>query len=157
MNNELIEKIKAAKTNEDVMAIINEMPRMELSEEQMGNVAGGTGRVELTEAQAERVVGGGHYVTCPPCDQIWIALMDTGYVYGSGDRFQDAAYTLECFASAGYPVDLLVDITYELFPEFGGKGASADIRQSLLTSGPVYLVDCIKGKLENNYGGSFSW
>ena len=53
---ELLERMKAAKTEEEVLAIAKEMPRTELSEEALTNVAGGTGRIELTEEQTERVV-----------------------------------------------------------------------------------------------------
>ena len=47
--NLLPDRMKAAKTQEELIAIAKEMPRMELSEEEISDVAGGTGRIELTE------------------------------------------------------------------------------------------------------------
>ena len=41
MDNGLIEKIKAAKTPEEAMAIAKEISRMEIPEEETENVAGG--------------------------------------------------------------------------------------------------------------------
>ena len=74
MDNELIAKIKAAKTKEEVLAIA----RKELSLEDIAPVAGGTGRFKMTDEQTEHVVGGGHYVKDAMGQEIWITLLDSG-------------------------------------------------------------------------------
>ncbi len=150
MNNELMEKIKAAKTAEEII----EIARKELSFEDTANVAGGTGRFELSEGQAERVVGGGHYITLPPNDRIWIELSDKGYVHGT-DPYYDGAYVLEQMALQGLPLGSLVEVAYIVFPR-GFVNKTLDIEKALLSGGPVYLADCIRDK-HDGYGGSLSF
>ena len=103
MNNELIEKIKAAKTAEEVI----EIARKALSLDDTSKVAGGTGRVELTEAQAERVVGGGHYVTLlnggfniDMADEIFV--INVGSYIGSSTRSE-----IEYAKATGKPIHYL--------------------------------------------------
>ena len=133
---EIVEKIKAAKTPEEAKAIVKEMPRVELSADEIGNVAGGTGRIELTEEQTERVVGGGHYIDLPGNEKIWIDLHENGYVPGT-DKFLDAAYILEEMALSGrFTMDVLIDFAYELF---GVK--TIDIERGMRISGPAYVAD----------------
>ncbi len=145
MNNELIEKIKAAKSAEEII----EIARKELSFEDTANVAGGTGRVEMTEAQAEHVVGGGHYVNLPNNEKVWISLIDAGYVYGT-DPYYDGAYVLELMAIGGTPIAGLVEIAYDAFPvKLSNK--TNDIEQALRTGGTAYLADCFRD-LKPGYG-----
>ena len=102
------------------------------------------GRRELSLDEAGQVVGGGHYVACPPTDKVWVDLIDSGYVYGSGDRYQDAAYFLECMASTGHcGIDVLAKYTLELLPEVG-SGALEDIEKALRSGGPLYMVECLR-------------
>ena len=141
MNNELIEKIKAAKSAEEII----EIARKELSFEDTANVAGGTGRFELSEAQAEHVAGGGHIITDAEGKKIWIELYDNGYVCGT-DPYYDFAYILESLALQGYKLDFLVD-----FACASWGGARDDVETALLMSGPVYLADCYRN------ANGFSW
>ena len=144
---ELLGRMKAAKTAEEVMAIAKEMPRIELSEESLSNVAGGTGRIELTEEQTERVVGGGHYIDLPGNEKIWIDLHENGYVPGT-DKWLDAAYILEEMAMSGYfTMDVLIDFAYDLF---GVK--TIDIERGMRISGPAYVAD----GFHNAHGYSFT-
>ena len=136
---ELLGRMKAAKTEEEVLAIAKEMPRTELSEEALTNVAGGTGRIELSDAQAERVAGGGHNITDAEGKKIWIELYDNGYVCGT-DPYYDFAYVLESLALQGYKLDFLVD-----FACASWGGARDDVEAALLMSGPVFLADCYRG------------
>ena len=135
MNNELMEKIKAAKSAEEIL----EIARKELSFEDTANVAGGTGRFELTETQAEHVAGGGHYYTDSTGHRLWISLFDDGYVMGT-DPWFDKAYILESMAYAGHSVDLIIDFACELFPS-----GEYDTKKAMRVGGPAYLAACVKG------------
>ena len=147
---EIVEKIKAARTSEEAVAIAKEeLHRMELSADEIGKVAGGTGRIELTDAQAEKVVGGGHYVICPPIDRIWIYLVDEGYTMG-GDPYDDGAFLLENMAIAGFPIGCLVEAAYSVFPH-APVNKTLDIERALRAGGPVYLADCLR-EIKPGYG-----
>lgn len=134
MNNELMEKIKAAKSAEEIL----EIARKELSFEDTANVAGGTGRVEMTEAQAEHVAGGGHIYRDSMGQTLYVSLMDDGYVVGT-DPWYDKAYILEGMASAGFSVDVIIDMACELFPS-----GEYDTEKTLRTCGTAYLADCVR-------------
>ena len=134
MNNELIEKIKNAKTAEEVI----EIARKELSFEDTANVAGGTGRFELSEAQAEHVAGGGHYYMDSTGHTLYVSLLEEGYVQGT-DPWLDKACILEVLADAGYPVVHIVGFACEIFP-----GTRVDIEQALKIGGTAYLAECAR-------------
>ena len=139
MNNELIEKMKAAKTTEEII----EIARKELSLEDTDNVAGGTGRgtsrVELTEAQAEHVVGGGHMYKDSMGSEMWVSLMDEGYVLGT-DSLYDRAYVLEGMAAAGFIVEDIIGMGVQLFP----GSTPRDVEKAIRAGGPAYLADCFR-------------
>ena len=140
MDKELMEKIKAAKTLEEAMAIAKELPRMELPEEETGNVGGGTGRIELNDTQAEKVVGGaGHYVKDAMGKEIWITLLDSGYVCGEDDLY-DRALILENLAVSGFSMDVLIDVGTQIFSGV----AKIDCDRALRLGGPAYLADCYR-------------
>ena len=140
MDKELMGKIIAAKTPEEAMAIAKEISRTELPEEETGNVAGGgTGRLKLNDAQAEMVVGGGHYVTDAMGHQIWITLLDSGYVCGEDDLY-DRALILENMAVNGFSMDILIDVGTQLFSGV----AKIDCDRALRLGGPAYLADCYR-------------
>ena len=135
MNNELIEKIKNAKTAEEVI----EIARKELSFDDTANVAGGTGRFELSEAQAEHVAGGLHKYTDSMGHYIWVHLMDIDYVLGT-DPWYDKAYVLEGMAAAGFCVDDIISMGVQLF-----TGATpSDVAEALKAGGTAYLADCYR-------------
>ncbi len=135
MDNELIAKIKAAKTKEEVLAIA----RKELSLEDIAPVAGGTGRFKLTDEQTEHVVGGGHYVKDAMGQEIWITLLDSGYVCGE-DYLYDRALILESMAVNGFSMDILIDVGTQLFSGV----AKIDCDRALRLGGPAYLADCYR-------------
>ena len=136
---EIVEKIKAAKTPEEVSAIVKEMPKVELSAEEIGKVAGGTGRIELTEAQADKVVGGGHLYTDSMGQTLWLALVDDNYVLGEDDWY-DRAFALEQMALAGFRVYDIIDAACAIF-----TGANPiDVENALRVGGPAYLADCYR-------------
>ncbi len=135
MNNELIEKIKAAKSAEEII----EIARKELSFEDTANVAGGTGRFELSEAQAEHVAGGLHKYTDSTGSSIWVHLMDIDYVLGT-DPLYDKAYVLEGMAFAGFRVDDIIDAACSIFE----GAAKIDVAAALRSGGTVYLADCYR-------------
>lgn len=135
MDNELIAKIKAAKTKEEVLAIA----RKELSLEDIAPVAGGTGRFKLTDEQTEHVVGGGHYVKDAMGQEIWITLLDSGYVCGE-DYLYDRALILENMAVNGFSMDILIDVGTQLFSGV----AKIDCDRALRLGGPAYLADCYR-------------
>ena len=135
MDNELIAKIKAAKTKEEVLAIA----RKELSLEDIAPVAGGTGRFKLTDEQTEHVVGGGHYVKDAMGQEIWITLLDSGYVRGE-DYLYDRALILENMAVNGFSMDILIDVGTQLFSGV----AKIDCDRALRLGGPAYLADCYR-------------
>ena len=134
MNNELIEKIKAAKSAEEIL----EIARKELSFEDTANVAGGTGRVEMTEAQAEHVAGGGHIYRDSMGQTLYVSLMDDGYVLGTDDLY-DKAYILEQMAVGGFSVELIIDMACGLFPS-----GEYDTEKALRFGGTAYLADCVR-------------
>ena len=135
MNNELIEKIKAAKSAEEII----EIARKELSFEDTANVAGGTGRFELSEAQAEHVAGGLHKYTDSTGSSIYVTLMDDGYVLGT-DALYDKAYILEGMAAAGFNVDDIISVACSIF-----EGATPrDVEEALKAGGTTYLADCYR-------------
>ena len=137
---EIMEEVKAAKTPEEIAKIVNaELPRTELSAEEVNKVAGGTGRIELTEAQVDKVVGGGHLYTDSMGSSIYVALMDAGYVLGT-DPLLDRAYILEGMAAGGFNVCDIISTACHLF-----SGASpVDVEQALMVGGTVYLAECYR-------------
>lgn len=144
---EIVEKIKAAKTPEEAMAIVKEMPKVELSAEEIDKVAGGTGRIELTEAQADKVVGGGHYIKLPGNEKLWIDLHDNGYVLGT-NKWCDIAYVIEEMAmTGGFTLDVLCDFA---LVAFGVQ--SRDVTEGMRISGPSYVAD----GLNNAHGYHFT-
>ena len=139
MDNELIAKIKAAKTKEEVLAIA----RKELSLEDIAPVAGGTeldfDDFKLNDEQTEHVVGGGHYVKDAMGQEIWITLLDSGYVCGE-DYLYDRALILENMAVNGFSMDILIDVGTQLFSGV----AKIDCDRALRLGGPAYLADCYR-------------
>ena len=136
---EIMEKVKAAKTPEEAKTIVKEeMPKIELSEKETSNVTGGTGRIELTDRQAENVVGGGHLYKDSMGDTLYVSLMDEGYVKGT-DALLDNAYFLEVLASSGFAVTFIIDVAAQIFP-----GSKFDIEKALRIGGTVYLAECAR-------------
>ena len=147
---EIVEMIKTAKTTEEAMSIVKELPRVELSSDEIGNVAGGTGRVELTDVQTERVVGGGHYVKLPGNEKLWIDLHDNGYVLGT-NKWCDIAYVIEELAmTGGYSMDILCDFALEAF---GVK--STDVTEGMRISGPSYVADGLNNANGYHFTGGY--
>ena len=141
--------MKAAKTQEEVLAIAKEMPRTELSEEAIGKVAGGIGRIELTEEQAERVSGGGHYYTDASGQQLWMFLIDDNYELGT-DPWMDKAYVLETMADAGFNIDVIISTAQKIFPL-----SAYDTEKALRAGGPVYLAICVWSANGYSMGGGW--
>ena len=147
---EIMGKLKAAKTPEEIAEIVNaELPRTELSSEELGKVAGGTGRIELTDAQADKVVGGGHYYSDGTGKQLWIFLMDDGYELGT-DPWMDKAYVLESLADAGFKIDVIIDTACKIFPL-----SAFDTKNAMFAGGPVYVALCVESANGYSMGGGW--
>ncbi len=97
---------------------------------------------ELTLSDLENVSGGGHFIKDDAGTNIWIELMDSGYVCGT-DNLNDFAFMLEKMASDGCPLDFLVSISQNIF-----GGGRADIKEALLNGGPAYLAKFYRRQFE---------
>ena len=91
------------------------------------------------DEQTEHVVGGGHYVKDAMGQEIWITLLDSGYVCGE-DYLYDRALILENMAVNGFSMDILIDVGTQLFSGV----AKIDCDRALRLGGPAYLADCYR-------------
>ena len=119
MDKVLMDKIMACKSPEELKNFLN------LDDNK---------RQELTLNDLENVSGGGHFIKDSAGTNIWIELMDKGYVCGT-DNLNDFAFMLEKMASEGCSVEFLVSISQNMF-----GGGRADIKAALLNGGPAYLA-----------------
>ena len=99
-------------------------------------------RQELTLNDLENVSGGGHFIKDSAGTNIWIELMDKGYVCGT-DNLNDFAFMFEKMASDGCSVEFLVSISQNMF-----GGGRADIKAALLNGGPAYLAKYYRRQFE---------